>query len=307
MTIANNSTTSKRTGIQFANQNAGTFEMGTDVGGNFSNDWYLYDNTANSTRLLVSPTGNLGIGTTTPATTLDVNGTIRTNSGILNTNDYFEKVVTTPYFTNGTPNLAVDLRLGNLAFWGNIEVEITSFYSNQNSAGKLTKIFAVGTLANNTIYTNESRVSEALGTVPDNISIGDMSWDATNSTYRIPISHIVSTGNSYTVKIKMLTHSNGAKSVFDTMTVSPLYTLTALPRNYVNYNGNVGIGTTAPTAKLDVNGTSIFNGAMSIQAQHPITFANGQTIRDNGVGGIDLNVPNYSLNLKSGTDPSAVI
>ena len=79
-----------------------------------------------------------------------------------------------------------------------------------------------------------------------------MSWDAANSTYIIPISHIVSTGNAYTIKVKMLTHGNGAKSVFDTMTVSPLYTLTALPRNYVNYNGNVGIGTTTPTAKLEV-------------------------------------------------------
>lgn len=210
--------------------------------------------------------GNMGIGTATPTAKLDVNGdanisgTIRTNSGILNTNDYFEKVVTTPYFTNGTANLAVDLRLGNLAFWGNIEVEITSTFSYQNSAGKLTKVFAVGTNVNNLIYTNESRVSEALGTIPDNISIGDMSWDATNSIYRIPISHIVSTGNSYTIKVKMLTNGNGAKPVSDTMTVSPLYTLTALPRNYVNYNGNVGIGTATPGAKLDVSGDILVNG-----------------------------------------------
>jgi hypothetical protein len=112
--------------------------------------------------MVLAENGNVGIGTATPGATLDVNGSIRANGGILNTDNYFEKVVTTPYFTNGTPNLAVDLRLGNLAFWGNIEVEVTSTFSYQNSAGKLTKVFAVGTNVNNLIYTNESRVAEAL-------------------------------------------------------------------------------------------------------------------------------------------------
>jgi hypothetical protein len=59
----------------------------------------------------------------------------------------------------------------------------------------------------------------------------------------------------------MLTNGNGAKPVSDTMTISPLYTLTPLARNYVNYNGNVGIGTIAPTAKLEVTGgDAMING-----------------------------------------------
>ena len=67
-------------------------------------------------------------------------------------------------------------------------------------------------------------------------------------------------------------------------------------------SGNVGIGTASPGYKLDVNGNSNFNEAMTIQAQYPIIFANDQTIKDNSGGGLVVDVPAYSLQLKAGTD-----
>jgi len=226
--------------------------------GQSTNDLTQWQNNAGTALSVVTSAGWLGIGTTSPAYALDVTGTIRSSAGILNTTNTFEKVFSSVVnFPNAVANQAVDIRLGNLAIGGYIEVELTSTYSNQASYGKLTKLFAIGTNPNNAIYTNESRVSDALGSVADNVAIGDISWDATNSVYRIPISHIVSTGNQYTIKVRMFSESGLAKPVFDAMTVSSIYTLTALSRNYVNYNGNVGIGTTTPTAKLHVYGGNL--------------------------------------------------
>lgn len=180
------------------------------------------------------------IGTTTDNAVdrLQVNGGVSLK-GMLNNNSYFEKTITTPDFTDGVPDLAVDIRLGNNAIAGNIEVEITGYYIGQSATGKLTKIYAVGASQNGAIFDNESRVSEAIGDIKANISLGELSWDAANSTYRIPISHIVSTANSFTVKIKLFTQEGTAKDVYNALSLSSLYTLPALPANFVNYNGNV--------------------------------------------------------------------
>lgn len=235
--------------------------------GQSTNDLTKWQNNAGTALSVVTSAGWLGIGTASPAYALDVTGTIRSSAGILNTTNTFEKVFSSVVnFPNAVANQAVDIRLGNLAIGGYIEVELNSTYANQPSYGKLTKLFAIGTNPNNAIYTNESRVSDALGTLPDNVAIGDISWDATNSVYRIPISHIVSTGNQYTIKVRMFSEAGLAKPVFDAMTVSSIYTLTALSRNYVNYNGNVGIGTITPTTTLQVNGALALKSPTTVNA-----------------------------------------
>ena len=98
--------------------------------------------TNSSERMRITSTGNVGIGTTNPSYKLDVTGSIRSSDGILNTDNCFEKILSTPFFTHGVANLAADIKLGNVSFWGYIEVEITGAYWNQNSAGRLSKLFA---------------------------------------------------------------------------------------------------------------------------------------------------------------------
>jgi len=174
-------------------------------------------------------------------------------------------------FANGVANQNIDIRLGNISFWGYIEVEITGTYSNQNTPGKLTKVYAVGVNPNGTIYANNPRVVDALGPIKNNIALGAFSWDSTNSTYRIRVSHIVSTGNNYTIKLKAFTHGSngttGAAGILSNFTLSTVYTATSLSQNYVYYDNAVGIGTDLPQSNFQVayqgnaNGGTILMGA----------------------------------------------
>jgi len=185
-------------------------------------------------------------------------------NGIFNTYNSYEKVLYIPVFPHEVPNLAVDIIIGNISFWGSIEVEITGSYSHQNTPGKVSKIFAVGANPNNIIYTNVSRVTEAIGAVVDNISIGNFKWDAVNSRYSIPVSHVTSTMNDYTVKVKFLSHGYGSLYASQYLSISPSYTLTALPRNYVHVQSDFGVGTANPQNMLHVHGNADGYGYLRI-------------------------------------------
>lgn len=178
--------------------------------------------------------------------------------------NYAEKVMSTDIFQNGESNKAIDIVLGNISFWGNLEIEITGGYWYQNTVGKLTKYYALGISPNNIIYANESRVAETIGTVQNNIALGELVWDASLSAYKIPISHIVATQNDYTVKVKMFSHSGGSANLYNSISLSSVYSLTALSRNSVNYNENLGIGTNSPENLLHLHGTGDGYGYLRI-------------------------------------------
>ena len=225
---------------------------------------FIFNSTSGNI-VTIKSNGYTGIGNSDPQYRLDVGGNGRFTSyldvnsyininGFVNTGNYFEKLLDTG-FPHGQANLAVDIRFGNVGFWGYIEVEITGTYSNQNTPGKLSKVYAVGTNPGNNIYANESRVVDALGPIADNISLGSFEWDGAQSLYRIPISHIVSTGNNYTVKVKMFTHGGGAFGAFSNLSISPTYNRTAFARNYVHYNDRVGFGTVSPETNVHVSST----------------------------------------------------
>ena len=121
------------------------------------------------------------------------------------------------------------------------------------------------------IYTNESRVVDAIGSIDENMAIGSFYWDG--SQYAIQLSHIVSSGNPYSVRIKMFTNLGGAKNVFDAISIGPLYTLTALPKQYPYYTDRLGIGTGSPGSPLDVQCNSSALG-INIRQRTGNDFAN---------------------------------
>jgi hypothetical protein len=230
--------------------------------------------TISDVKMFLSQTGALGIGTTAPTTKLDVAWEIKYN-GSRNTANLTEKVLSAPYFTNGTANLATDIRIPAIWFGGQIEVEVTWSYSYAASYGRIVKVFSVWFNPTGSIFENNSTVTQAIGNITDNVAIWNLSWDAANGVYKIPLSHLTSAGNGYTVKVRALSiyaESYGVPT--DGLVMGPLYTLTALPKNYVNFVENVGMWVTLPETKLHISGivragsVSATNGSTIIEGEY---------------------------------------
>ena len=292
--------------IRFQNATTGRyFIVGEGVG---ANDKFSFrGNSYRSTDTLTVdfPNNRVGVANISPSYSLDVSGTFRStgaayfNGAAYTTGQAYngglriggaggssyafagERLFTIPTFPNGVANQKVDLYWTG-AFWGYMEIEITGSYTNQNMSGVLTKSFALGLNASNAIYTNESWYSNLGGLTYGNFAISDVTWDSTNSRYRIQIVHRVSTGNQLILKMRCL---GASSSVVDTFmsgtTVGSIYTTDttvfgppvkelAAPNDSVWLNGGyLGIGVAAPTQLLEVyqvgnSGNSYFNGGIKV-------------------------------------------
>jgi hypothetical protein len=201
-------------------------------------------------------------------------------------------------FPDGVADQAVDVRFGNEPMMGFVEIEITGAYFNANATGSIVKRINTGA-DSNWIYSSQSEVKVAMAPMTDHFSIGELYWSSANASFYIPISHLNSAGNSILIKV---TYSSPANMPPKPITLSPMYTLTPLAKNVVNFtgqvltsagtvtapaiapsgdsntgiffpsadtvaigeggtevmrinsSGNVGIGTTNPTQKLEVSG-----------------------------------------------------
>lgn len=81
LSIITSNTGNRRTGIQLSRNATGLFELGTDVSMDNSQNFYIYDNIANTARVIIDGSGNFGIGATPTSYKLDVNGEIVARNG----------------------------------------------------------------------------------------------------------------------------------------------------------------------------------------------------------------------------------
>lgn len=154
-------------------------------------------------------------------------------------------------FPNLESNLAVDILLGN-AIQGNIEIQVVGAWNNENTVGVIKKQIIIGANANGGIwYQPLSRIIEASGPITDHIYLGDILWDSSIGQYKLTLYHTRQSGNTYAIRLTQ--HSNST-AVIDKAVLSDIYTnvLTGQNKHYVNYNDNVGIGTTLPETSFHV-------------------------------------------------------
>lgn len=171
-------------------------------------------------------------------------------------NRHFEFTLNSPVFTQGTPNLAVNIQFPNVSVWGWIEVTITSSYNGELSTGKLTKRYNIGhnVASMGGFFSQTTEIPEALGTVAAQWHIGDFNHENNNIT----IYHLVNSANTLTIKVEgVMSFTNDINLLKTGTTISPLFTL-ASPgnRHYMSImQDRVGIGTNTPDTTLAVNGT----------------------------------------------------
>jgi hypothetical protein len=126
-------------------------------------------------------------------------------------------------FPHGVANQKVKLIIG-ASYWGQLEINLTGTYSNQNMIGYLVKKFALGFNASNLIYHNKSRITEDLGVTSENFHIGEAYYDSSISKYVIVITHRTSNGNALEINVKTVAASAGEHTTAQAITVGSVYT-----------------------------------------------------------------------------------
>ena len=266
-------------------ENNRTFRLIAGISSVGYNGFSIFDTQANSTRFVIDNNGNVGIGTTTPNSRLDVNGNIGFTQNIGSTRYLLISGATNTY----TGSLILQSGAGSDAFGGAINLYGHSHATKPGwvSVGISSGAGTVGTanegrftinttgLANGTDLFTVLRGTGNVGigtTSPqqrqhNNISstgigVGLMlSNDATNATIGRGVGILFAgAGNLNLAQIsgQTITSSNNTGGlIFSTSNGGTL-----AERARITHTGLFGINNTNPNDTLDVNGTGHFTGAV---------------------------------------------
>ena len=223
----------------------------------FNNDNTFKVQQNGSTRIIVNSSGNVGIGTTSPRTKLEIGG-----SGSLGA--VTNKVISATF--DGGYSTTNSLQYNVNAFIGTSIGSTTDIFSSTGS--ETDKNFYTGLISDNS-YFNGSRYSIVQGGA-ERLTIARGGNVGIGTTSPAALLHLQSTG-SPSIRIQdsdgtnqyaTINHNNGDNQYIarnNTANGSHVfYGQTGVSsfneRMRITSAGNVGIGTTSPTDKLDVNG-----------------------------------------------------
>ena len=295
------------------------FRIGTsayyyDIGRNTSNGFLnFYGNqsnasgfvfeTVNGERMRIDNDGNVGIGTTSPGEKLTINGT-----------DQYVATQQASYPWGGSVTLGLrmgtDATAGLLDFrrWtGTATTHGTALITQVNSDGGYGLDFRVDTKTSNTVATTSrmflsqsgevgigttspGHLLEVRGTA-DALSVGDDSNTNTYARFANDRSYFgyLSSGSAF------VQGGTGKGISFHTGSS----TLGAGERMRIDSNGNVGIGTTSPVAKLDINDSS---NDVSLTSTANYAINTGSAISVRHYRNVNLETPKMQWSIGGGTD-----
>jgi len=146
---------------------------------------------------------------------------------------FHERYFVSSYAPHNTANQMYKLNLGNTgALNGVLEITVQGTYSHQDVSGYVKRTTNIGLNANGSIWRNDLISIEQSGKAADSIVIGPVQWDSSASQYYVNIYKITSTGNAFTVGVKLWTASS-TDGNFANFTLSNHATLAA-PTGYTS-------------------------------------------------------------------------
>lgn len=201
--------------------------------------------TGGSTRMLLNSSGNLGIGKTSPSTKLDVVGTISGSSVAANGNiqatsgsDYIRMI---PSNGSGDPELY--------------------FFNAGNREASITVNATYGVRINDELAANSfNNVGSSAGGVVTAMQAKNGSSTVVGNAVQILFSPWSSAGSTNGAALRAIETESDGGTAFTILTDNGQNGLTE--RFRITSEGNVGIGTTAPQAKLDVQATPSTSAAI---------------------------------------------
>jgi hypothetical protein len=229
----------------------GSSGSSTGSGGYFTNTGTGY--------ALITGTGNVGIGTTSPGYTLDVNGTANFRSSIIQSGGY---ALLGNYNSGGTyPSLGASLAIGNNFSTGNAELNIWNTVNPSTFVNTGIRFMQqTGTSSYTDIMFLKNNGNVGIGTTSPTSLLHTYEAAAKTATYTSALIDALDTSSTASVnKVGMDIESTGTWNGTNAVNTGLIVNATGGTTNYAATfsGGNVGIGTTNPVGALTVNSTSL--------------------------------------------------
>ena len=226
--------------------------------------------------------GNIGINTSNPTVHLDVNG----SGNFINTNST-NSTITNLISTNITSSsiITTNITTSNINFTGNIYQNGSLYVSSQWTSFNNNIAYTTGSVGIAT--TAPAYTLDVAGTGRFTNIISTASTTNTLQATDITTGNINFTGNLY--QNGALYSANNISSQWTSFTTNIAYT-----------NGNVGIGTTSPSYRLDVSGNYRFSNATSGSIITTTTASDNvlQIQNNSSVGNSSIQYNDYLSNTK---------